>query len=253
MSDSDPTSSSHGNNGNASRKASILPHFVPHSDDFESMCLESTFFPQKAAHRDKQPNASVSYNLLFPFSSIINGYKMAEVPSPTILQELFADELEELNKFAERKLVDHKFVHNKEYMRFHVTLKPFSWASNIPIISWIFDISVTATEDWIVDWHQHRAECLIQNESLRWSFSVDELVIIQGIYHKPPAETSSTSSAEKTSNSTFYTKLHKSLYVSTFIPIPSIMFWNYKQYSDSYIKVISKLAAFRCSSSPLEF
>lgn len=205
---------------------------------------ESHYFPRKSVHTDIEPHANVTYDLEFPFSSIINGYKMAEVPSPTILREIFHEELNELNKFSERKMVDHKFVHSKEYMRFHVTLKPFSWAENIPIINYIFNISITANEDWIIDWDLHRAECLITNESLRWTFSVDELVIIQGLHLH------SNENINKIKKwNTSHTKLYKALYVSAFIPVPSIAFWNYKQYSDTYIDVITKLAAFRCSSS----
>ena len=213
---------------------------------------ESIYFPEKEVHSGVEPHANATYNLNFPFSSIINGYKMAEVPSPTILRELFHEELNELNKFHERKMIDHKFIHNKEYMRFHVILKPFSWLENIPLINYIFDIKITANEDWIIDWKKHRAECLITNESLRWTFSVDELVIIQGLHSnqglhsKIPTTTNRNITNRNITNTT---KLYKALYISTFIPIPSIMFLNYKKYSDSYINVISKLAAFRCNSS----
>merc|ERR1712228_182684 len=219
---------------NQINKALILPK-VQKEEESTDINLESQYFPTKAVHANIEPNANAMYHLCHSFSSIINGYKMAEVPSPQIFKELFAEELDELNKFSERRLVNHKFIHSKEYMRFHVTLKPFAWLENIPVLNYLFNFAITAHEDWIVDWKEHRAECLITNESLRWTFSVDELVIIQGI--------------EGSAYNTVSTELHKSLYVNTFVPIPSIMFSNYKQYSDSYINVIQKFASFRCSSS----
>eukprot|EP01084_Bolivina_argentea_P208340 355246_1 len=231
-------------NGSKNSKSS-LPKLD--SETMDSMTLDSIYFPTKAVHKGVEPNANVTYNLSHSFSSIINGYKMAEVPTTKILHDLFREELDELNKFSERKIVDHKFIHSKEYMRFHVELKPFSWLENIPILNYMFNISLYANEDWIIDWKQHRAECLITNETLRWTFSVDELVIIQGI--NGIVSKSSNSKHVINKRNTTHTKLYKALYINTIIPIPSIMFSNYKKYSDSYINVIAKLASFRCNSS----
>eukprot|EP00483_Globobulimina_turgida_P006617 UN06627 len=92
---------------------------------------ESIYFPTKAVHHGIRPNVDVSYTLSHSFSSVINGYKMAEIPSSNVLHDLLREDFDELNKFHERKMIDHKFVHSKEYMRFRVILKPFSWLDNI--------------------------------------------------------------------------------------------------------------------------
>ena len=51
---------------------------LPTINNKKNTLTESAYFPSKS-HYGQEPNANVTYTLNHSFSSIINGYKMAEV------------------------------------------------------------------------------------------------------------------------------------------------------------------------------
>ncbi|ETO23971.1 hypothetical protein RFI_13187, partial [Reticulomyxa filosa] len=204
-----------------------------HQTDNAVQRRESHFFPN-ICNDNTYPTKEAQYEITTTFSSIINAYKMAQVPS---LLLSMVPEFAQVNQFKERQLILCDRTHYQEHLKFKVVLKPFDWASKIPVLNFLMDVSIVAHEDWVVNWAESRAEIVISNSSFRRFISVDEFCVIEKIQNTP--------------NPNIGIEIYKALFVKTFIPylrVPAIMFWKYTDYSDTYISVITKVAGMRCSA-----